>query len=243
MKYFKGIIAFLILCTISYGQTLKINSVTSKTANTKITVPVEATGMPNVSAISLNIKYDISVMKFDSISNTFNGMSYLYYDNSGSIRFSWFSMTSENLSNAKLFDLYFSYKSGESVIEFVPSVCSITEPSLYSYNVIYTNGSVKGNFSAVEENDISPEKYYLTQNYPNPFNPSTQIDFNLPIGGLTSVKVCNINGEEVAQLIDTYLTSGQHKISFNGTGLASGVYLYKITSGNFTQTKKMQLIK
>ncbi len=91
-------------------------------------------------------------------------------------------------------------------------------------------------------NDI-PKVYALGQNYPNPFNPTTKIDFDLPKSEMTSIKVYDILGREVAVLNSENLPAGSYTIAFNGSELSSGMYFYRITSGDFVATKKMTLVK
>ena len=90
-------------------------------------------------------------------------------------------------------------------------------------------------------------KFSLGQNYPNPFNPATKIDFVMPSDGNVSLKVYDITGKEVITLAEGYRSQGSYSVSFNGSGLSSGVYIYKLTvnSGisNITQVKKMILTK
>jgi Secretion system C-terminal sorting domain len=88
-----------------------------------------------------------------------------------------------------------------------------------------------------------PEAYALDQNYPNPFNPSTTISFSLPHASNVSLKVFDILGQEVATLVTGDLTAGKHEVQFDGKGLASGTYMYRLTSGDFTQAKKMMVVK
>jgi photosystem II stability/assembly factor-like uncharacterized protein len=94
-----------------------------------------------------------------------------------------------------------------------------------------------------------PEKYSLSQNYPNPFNPVTKISFNIPLwrgaGGWNTaiLKVYDISGREVQTLVNESLQPGTYEVSFNGAGLTSGVYFYKITASNYSETKKMLLVK
>jgi hypothetical protein len=95
---------------------------------------------------------------------------------------------------------------------------------------------------SVSEN-ISPLKFMLQQNYPNPFNPSTTITFCLPRSGSASLKVYNMLGREIATLLNGYTTSGAHEVQFDATNLASGVYFYKLTSNNFSEEKKMMIVK
>jgi hypothetical protein len=95
----------------------------------------------------------------------------------------------------------------------------------------------------VISNGLNPMEYKLAQNYPNPFNPTTKITYTLPNNELVSLKVYNTIGEEVASLVNEQQQAGSYEVEFNSTGLASGIYLYKITAGNFVETKKMILLK
>ncbi len=94
-------------------------------------------------------------------------------------------------------------------------------------------------------NEISStaESFKLSQNYPNPFNPSTNISFNLPASGDVSLKVYNLLGQEVADLVNGRLNSGGHTVTFDASRLASGMYIYRLQAGSHLQTKKMMLIK
>jgi hypothetical protein len=83
----------------------------------------------------------------------------------------------------------------------------------------------------------------VNQNYPNPFNPSTKINFTIVSDGFVELKIYNSIGEEIMTLINEYKTAGSYAIDFNAANLSSGVYFYKITSGSFTDIKKMTLIK
>ena len=85
--------------------------------------------------------------------------------------------------------------------------------------------------------------FELGQNYPNPFNPSTKIKFSIPITAKVKIEVFNISGNKVATLLDEQKEAGIHEVGFNASKLASGVFLYKISAGNFSATKKMLLVK
>jgi photosystem II stability/assembly factor-like uncharacterized protein len=96
----------------------------------------------------------------------------------------------------------------------------------------------------VDENGkTSPSQYSLEQNYPNPFNPTTKINYSVPQLGLVTIKVYDLLGKEVATLIDEEKNAGNYQIDFNGYGLPSGIYFYKLTAGNFSETKKLVLMK
>lgn len=88
-----------------------------------------------------------------------------------------------------------------------------------------------------------PVDYILEQNYPNPFNPSTSIRFSIPEAGFVSLKVFNLLGEEVASLLNEEKLAGNYEVSFKVSDLSSGIYFYSISSNNFTQTKKMIILK
>jgi plastocyanin len=95
----------------------------------------------------------------------------------------------------------------------------------------------------VSDDELIAEKFELKQNYPNPFNPSTNIEFRISDRSFVSLKVFNILGDEVASLINEEKAAGIYSVTFNASNLSSGMYLYKIQSGSFVETKKMILMK
>jgi hypothetical protein len=115
-------------------------------------------------------------------------------------------------------------------------------------NVLDFDNPVSVNSQEVRE-DI-PSGFKLMQNYPNPFNPATIIKYSLPVDGLISIKVFDILGKEIKELVNEYKAGGDYSVSFNGSSLASGIYFYTITAtpiggqaGNFRKVKKMILLK
>ncbi|MFA7362149.1 MAG: YCF48-related protein [Candidatus Kapaibacterium sp.] len=88
-----------------------------------------------------------------------------------------------------------------------------------------------------------PDKYTISQNYPNPFNPTTKINFVLPKQGLVSIKVYDMLGREVKNLVNEVKSAGQYTVDFNGSNLTSGAYFYKIQVNEFSDVKRMLLIK
>ncbi|MCB0727226.1 MAG: T9SS type A sorting domain-containing protein [Ignavibacteriae bacterium] len=97
--------------------------------------------------------------------------------------------------------------------------------------------------SPIDETTSIPTEYSLSQNYPNPFNPTTNLEFGIPELGFVSLKVYDISGKEVATLVNEIKSPGRYNVKFDGSNFASGVYFYKITSGNFSAVKRMFLIK
>ena len=92
------------------------------------------------------------------------------------------------------------------------------------------------------QSDI-PVVFSLKQNYPNPFNPTTNIQYDLPSDNFVSIKIFDITGREITTLVNEFKTAGRYSVGFNGTNLSSGIYYYKIEAGNFSQVRKMLLIK
>jgi hypothetical protein len=95
----------------------------------------------------------------------------------------------------------------------------------------------------VESNNEHPKDFSLSQNYPNPFNPTTTISFAIPSTAFTSLKVYDILGNEVATLINEEKQPGNYELRFDASNLSSGFYLYRLITGNFTETKKMILLR
>ena len=93
------------------------------------------------------------------------------------------------------------------------------------------------------QGSILPDEYNLEQNYPNPFNNSTTIKYSIPKEGLVTIKVYNIIAEEVATLVDEVRKPGNYELQFNAGSLPSGVYIYRLISGEFVSTRKMVLLK
>ena len=92
-------------------------------------------------------------------------------------------------------------------------------------------------------NGTIPLTFALQQNYPNPFNPATKINFDIPVQSMVSIKIFDMSGREIKEMINTGLAAGSYSVSFDGSGLASGVYYYRIEAGSFIETRKMLLIK
>jgi hypothetical protein len=93
------------------------------------------------------------------------------------------------------------------------------------------------------ENRLGPAAFELSQNYPNPFNPTTNISFTLPGSSHVTLEVYSITGQRVAVLLNEAKGAGLHTVSFDGAGLSSGMYLYRLQAGDLVQTRKMQIIK
>ena len=107
------------------------------------------------------------------------------------------------------------------------------------------NGKLFGDTTVVSVKDdfIKPIKFKLTQNYPNPFNPTTKINYSIPIYGLVILKVYDLLGREIETLVNEEKLAGNYQVTFDAGHLSSGVYFYRLTSGSFSDIKKMILIR
>jgi hypothetical protein len=172
----------------------------------------------------------------------------------GSVNLKWSTATETNNQG---FEIQRKSNADYEVIGFVNGNGTTTQQQSYSFtdnnvsNGVYSyrlkqldyDGTFS--YSNVIEIDISaPLQFELSQNYPNPFNPATMINYQTAAPVNVNLTVFNMLGEEVAVLINNQFTeAGQHSVRFDGSNLASGTYIYRLTAGDFVQTKKMMLTK
>lgn len=117
-------------------------------------------------------------------------------------------------------------------------------PAVYNYRIKQIDYDGTFEYSDIITADLtSPTAYSLEQNYPNPFNPSTNISYSIPNSSFVTLKVYDILGNEVAALVNQTQAAGKHTVSFDAGNLSNGVYLYSIKADNFTNIKKMILMK
>ncbi len=106
--------------------------------------------------------------------------------------------------------------------------------------IVYFNNQIETSTDTGEE---LPAEFALEQNYPNPFNPTTMIEYSLPEAADVRVEVFNLQGQRVAELVNSMQNAGRHSVSFDANRLASGMYIYRIQAGSFVETRKMMLVK
>ncbi len=117
-------------------------------------------------------------------------------------------------------------------------------PNSYTTNTPLAIDVDNGGVTSVNEiSSTVPSEYSLEQNYPNPFNPSTTINFSISTSEFVTMKIYNSLGQEVSTVVNEFLNAGSYEVNFNAENLVSGMYIYKITAGSFTSTKKMLLLK
>jgi hypothetical protein len=114
-----------------------------------------------------------------------------------------------------------------------------------SFDTVFVLYNLGGGVTGIDEGAAAerPASFALEQNYPNPFNPSTRIRFNLPVPGVASMKVFDVLGREIRTLVNDVLPAGNHEVMFDAGGIASGVYFYRLESGNRVLTRKLLLVR
>lgn len=117
---------------------------------------------------------------------------------------------------------------------------TVTNPGAFNKLKVTINYST----TEVQESPLQLlQAFSLAQNYPNPFNPSTAIDFHVPVSSFVTVKVFDVLGKEVATLVNERKSPGAYRVNFNASGLADGVYFYRLQAGQFAQTRKLVLLR
>lgn len=134
-------------------------------------------------------------------------------------------------------------------IEFIIEVNQASSPysqldiAPENYKSQYYLYKITGTSAVGERRGNSPLYYSLSQNYPNPFNPSTVISYQLPVMSRVTLKVYDVLGREIKTLVDKLEAPGKREVKFDGSNLPSGIYFYSLHAGNYSETKKLVLIK
>jgi hypothetical protein len=146
------------------------------------------------------------------------------------------------------------FDSYEKEVEVIYLSLDGTILSVFQPDTLYNGGdaevqSLSYSYPVTPSTDVRqgspalPEGFALSQNYPNPFNPSTMIAFSIPAAGHVSLTVYDVLGREVATLVDRQMAPGSYEAVFDAAGLPSGLYIYRIVSGSFAETRKMNVVK
>jgi hypothetical protein len=124
-----------------------------------------------------------------------------------------------------------------------PSDASNIDSNGYSMIEEYINSLVTSHISSIDNKKQNPKGYSLKQNYPNPFNPVTKIEFSIPFRSKVKLDIYDVLGRKILTLVNGEKSAGMHTISFDGSNLSSGIYLYRLESPDQILTKKMVLLK
>jgi photosystem II stability/assembly factor-like uncharacterized protein len=192
------------------------------------------------------IKYTDEVVPVELSSFSFN----LEKNN---VLFSW---TTASETNNQGFRLIRKNNSGEDEVAFIPGAGTTTLKTAYTftdqnvlpgkYNYLLIQEDYDGTKTVLKEAEVIiniPVEFSLFQNYPNPFNPVTRIKFSIPETNLSAITIYDALGREVIVLFNEVKEPGIHEIELNAGNLPSGIYFYRLNSGNFTESKKMLLLK
>lgn len=206
--------------------------------NEYIKVPIFMTTESNIYSVAGEINYDneklvpVNLMWSDDFSNYTTDFNI----DSGKLSFAAFGESS--IESDTLLTLVFAntqYTENTSI--------TLERIRINESNPINNAASANINIiSDVDDKDLEFD-YSLQQNYPNPFNPTTKITFSIPNSGKVSLEIFDVLGRKVTTLVNKDLASGNHEVEFDASELNSGIYLYRIAAGNFTDTKKMLLVK
>jgi hypothetical protein len=123
--------------------------------------------------------------------------------------------------------------------EIIVSLLEGTQTNYFSRTYIYTNGLP----TDVKNDLIISDNYFLYQNFPNPFNPKTKIKYSIPSSNIVQVKLYDIMGREIKTLLNEFKQAGTYEFEFDAINLPSGVYFYRMISGDYSETKKMILLR
>ena len=234
--------AFVVIDTVSANATgYQDLDVTFQTYNYRIKA-FNITGSSEYSAVAqVSVPVELTSFTANVVSNKVN----LLWKTATETNNSGFNVERKSLVDSEW-----------KILSFVKGFGTTTEPHLYSFNdENITAGKYLYRLKQIDFNGIYeysseievlvnvPNNFSLNQNYPNPFNPSTSIEFQLPKESFVTLKIYNILGVEIATLVNEQKPAGVHKINFDASGLTSGLYIYKILTGNFEQTRKMMLLK
>ncbi|MFA5404691.1 MAG: T9SS type A sorting domain-containing protein [Ignavibacteria bacterium] len=217
-----------------------------------------------------NIKYSYAAngttwVTYNVLTNQSNNETRCYVQSSpqqsGAFRVAFCSENSgfDSVYYMNTFDISSGF-SNRTIVSIVNLSTSILAPCVTGYmfngitagvGVVYAgNGPANiwynGSDIITETTPIStilPDKFYLSQNYPNPFNPVTKINFSITRNNIVTLKIYDVTGKEVAVLLNNNFNAGKYEVTFDGAKLSSGVYFYKLTSGDFSDVKKMILVK
>jgi hypothetical protein len=141
---------------------------------------------------------------------------------------------------------WYDYFTGDSIyVTNTQTEISLQPGEFHIYTTVKLPTPEEGILLDVENSELYdvPSEYNLEQNYPNPFNPLTTINYSIINPGVVRIKIYDILGREVKTLVNEFKQTGNYKVQFDASGLSSGIYLYRIESGEFVQTKKMILLK
>ncbi len=220
---------FIITDADRYSQTLYVSNIDINTAMVDINLELP----PLFTELNFDSRFEYNefVKRVSADSGTID-LSILVHTNSFPINITWEINPANGISYSFIND---------SIPGKISNISVIGEKSFSNLD----NNKIRllASVGKTNSSDHLPKEFSLEQNYPNPFNPKTVIGYQLPVTGNVTLKVYDVLGSEVATLVDEFLEAGRYEATFDAGKLASGIYIYELRAGTFSQSKKMILAK
>jgi len=244
MKRIMCVFLVILIYKLSYSQvpTLQLDSTFCHPGDS-VLVSLIGKNITNIGAITIRITIDTNTVKWGRIAYRNSQLEGVLAGRiNHEVVIAWDGLEGVNLNDEVMVQLKFLYIGDSSRLKINPLLTELADLTGNVIPINFINGVILP-ITSVENNIQKPIDYSLSQNYPNPFNPNTTISYQIPIAGKVSLKVYDILGKEVAVLVEEYKEIGKFIVNFNGSNLASGIYMYKLEAGNFVSTKKLVLMK
>ena len=267
------VVLIFIWTAVCFGQTLATLTMPDTTAalGDIISIPIKVSTTSNIGLAQFVVEFDSTIIKFQNAVIGKDGGGFLLSQNPNLPFPVTSTQTNENVliqisgggsgffsGQDKevvilIFDVKASYGKSPLVFDQTSNHTFLTATSLSDIagsNIMFEDGEVDCNPTAINKDneEILPEDFVLYQNYPNPFNPETEIRFQAPKSSNVVINIYNILGENICTLVNAQYEKGHHSVIWDGkdkfgNDVTSGIYLYKLDAGGFSQTKKMHLIR
>ena len=212
----------------------------SANSNDEIILPIYFKSSAEIASLEGELDYDKNLLSFYSIQTAgalseFDNIDY-NFDN-GKLKFAACGTRTSVEDSLLLYVVFYNTTGQDISADVTLSKIKINEEETIK------DAAGSHLVTAINNEDEIPAVYSLSQNYPNPFNPATEIIYSIPENGFVTLNVYNILGQLVETLVNETKSAGKYSVTFNASKLSSGIYLYRISSGNYLETKKMMLIK
>lgn len=184
------------------------------------------------------------------------GLTWKYILASGNLYNITLNLSQQNNANPSYFTMPVKIKISTAIMDTLFTVINNQQTQQFSLTVLGKpvdlifdpDNYIMKSLDIIDiPDDLKPSSFQLKQNYPNPFNPTTKIEFSIPIRSVVTIKVYNELGQEITQLMNEEKRPGTYNVLFSSTQgnkvLPSGIYIYKITAGNYSESKKMMILK
>ena len=218
---------------LAFGATAKVGMQNAAISTDGLNLTIESS--KDVHGIQFDLKYDPSELVFNGATSLLDGFTFEYKNDSdvGKVRGLMFSMQGTKINMDNITEVIEFDFQGQGTVSFDEVILAGTQGQRID-DVTFTSFDV----------NTTPQATELKASYPNPFNPSTTINYDLAADGDVSIVIYDALGREVTTLLDGAQVAGtNHQITWNASEQASGAYFLRMTSGNYTNTQKLMLVK